>query len=363
MTATTTQLVRPDEEQAAEQPSPQLRTRRTNGSSAALPGLVVCLALGLVAFRLGHLVPVFGGPAFGIVFGMALSVIVPLQAPLGAGAKFASRQLLQASVVLLGAELSLHDVAHTGLTSLPVMLGTLALALAGARLFGRLLGVDGNLRTLVGVGTAICGASAIGAATRVLGAAETQVAYSLSTIFAFNVVAVVLYPPLGHLMGLSQHAFGLWGGTAINDTSSVVAATATYGTVASSYGVVVKLTRALMIVPICGWLATRRIRLSRTADGSTVRSELPRWWQLIPWFIAYFLVAVVANTAGMVPVGWHAGLSTAATLLITVALVGVGLSARFAEMRKSGLRPLALGAALWVTVGVSSLALQWLFRS
>jgi uncharacterized integral membrane protein (TIGR00698 family) len=328
--------------------------------SAVIPGLVVCLAIAAGCVALGHLVPVFGGPAFGIVFGMALSLARPIQRPLNAGAGIASRQLLQLSVVILGAELSLHDVVRTGLGSLPVMLGTLALALAGAQAFGRLLRVDGDLRTLIGVGTGVCGASAIAAVTRVIGAAETDVAYSLSTIFAFNVLAVLLYPPLAHLMGMSQHAFGLWSGTAINDTSSVVAATATYGSVASSYGVVVKLTRALMIVPICGWLAGRQLRSKSTAAGSP-GSTMPRWWKLVPWFIGYFLLAVVANTIGAVPRSWHADLSDVATYLITVALVGIGLSARFDEMRRSGVRPLALGATLWATVGISSLALQALF--
>lgn len=309
---------------------------------------------------LGHLVPVFGGPAFGIVFGMALSLARPFQGVLHAGAGIASRQLLQLSVVILGAELSLHDVARTGVGSLPVMLGTLMLALVGARLFGRLLRVDGDLRTLIGVGTGVCGASAIAAVTRVIGAAETDVAYSLSTIFAFNVLAVLLYPPLGHAMGMSQHTFGLWSGTAINDTSSVVAATATYGTVASSYGVVVKLTRALMIVPISAWLASRQLKKTRSDAGSAA-TTMPHWWKLVPWFIGYFLLAVVANTVGLVPRTWHADLSDVATYLITVALVGVGLSARFNEMRRSGLRPLALGAALWATVGLSSLALQAIF--
>jgi uncharacterized integral membrane protein (TIGR00698 family) len=291
---------------------------------------------------------------------MALSLVTSSQDILHVGAKISSRQLLQLSVVILGAELSLHDVVRTGLGSLPVMLGTLALALIGARLFGRLLRVDGELRTLIGVGTGVCGASAIAAVTRVIGAAETDVAYSLSTIFAFNVLAVLLYPPLGHAMGMSQHTFGLWSGTAINDTSSVVAATATYGSVASSYGVVVKLTRALMIVPICAWLASRRLRKMRL-HAEAAATPMPRWWSLVPWFIGYFLLAVLANTIGLVPRSWHAGLSEAATYLITVALVGVGLSARFGEMRRSGLRPLALGATLWATVGVSSLALQAIF--
>jgi uncharacterized integral membrane protein (TIGR00698 family) len=325
--------------------------------------LAACVALGAAAFMAGRLVPAFGGPPFGIVFGMALSLLKPVRDRTAFGARFASHQLLQLSVVVLGAELSLHDVVRTGLSSLPVMLGTLALALGGAVAFGKLLKVDGDLRTLVGVGTGVCGASAIAAVSRVAGAAETDIAYSMSTIFAFNVVAVLLYPPLGHLMGMSQHSFGLWAGTAINDTSSVVAATTTYGTAANNYGVygvVVKLTRALMIIPICGWLALRQHRRSAENPGIAGQPAL-QWSKLVPWFIGYFLLAVVANTIGLVPHSWHADLSTAATFLITVALVGVGLSARFTEMRRSGLRPLALGAALWATVGVSSLALQAIF--
>jgi len=346
-------------------PRPTSRVRDQNGRGAAtqwLPGLGACIAVGAMSFALGQLVPVFGGPAFGIVFGMVLSLVTRAQPIMRPGARIASHQLLQLSVVVLGFQLSLHDVVRTGVGSLPVMLGTLGLALLGAQLCGKLLRVNGDLRTLIGVGTGVCGASAIGAVTRVIGAAETEVAYSLSTIFAFNVLAVLLYPLLGHAMGMSQHTFGLWGGTAINDTSSVVAATATYGAAASSYGVIVKLTRALTIVPICAWLAVREARRSRTCPDP-LGAQMPRWWQLVPWFIGYFLLATVANTVGLVPAGWHHDLSRIATFLITVALVGVGLSARFGEMRRSGLRPLALGGALWLTVGGSSLALQAIFHS
>ena len=327
-----------------------------------MAGLTVCVAVGGISYALGKLVPTLGAPAIGIVLGMALSVATARKSPvLRAGAGFASHQLLQASVVLLGAQLSMRDVLRTGLASLPVMLGTLALALVGARVFGRLLRVEGNLRTLIGVGTGVCGASAIAAVSRVLAADEAEVAYSLSTIFAFNVLAVVLFPALGHAMGLSQHAFGLWSGTAINDTSSVVAATATYGSAASSYGVVVKLTRALMIVPISAWLAVRVLKRARESDGAGL-ARVPRWWTFVPWFIGYFLLAALINTVGAVPRGWHPFLSDAATFLITVALVGVGLLARLADMRRTGLRALGLGGCLWATVGLSSLALQAIFH-
>jgi len=168
--------------------------------------------------------------------------------------------VLKCAVVLLGATFGLAQIGHIGRSSLPLMLGTLVIALAAAWLVGRALGVGSNLQTLVGVGTAICGASAIGAVSGVIGAAESEIAYAISTIFVFNVVAVVLYPALGHLLSLSQHTFGLWAGTAINDTSSVVAAAYTYGHSAGGVAVVTKLARTTMIIPIVLGLAAVHAR-------------------------------------------------------------------------------------------------------
>jgi uncharacterized integral membrane protein (TIGR00698 family) len=328
-----------------------------------VPGMAAAIALAIAATFLGRLEPVIGGPVFGIVLGMLIATFRRGTDVLKPGAAFAGKQVLQASIVVLGTGLSLAQVAHTGLSSLPVMLGTLALCLLVTWGAGRLLGLRGALPVLIGVGTGICGASAIAATTAVIGAAEVEVAYAISTIFAFNVVAVLLYPAIGHLLGLSQHAFGLWSGTAINDTSSVVAAAYTYGAAAGDYGVVVKLTRTLMIIPVCLGLAfwqARRHRRRALAAGVTTAAPAVPWRRMFPWFIVYFLAAVAANSLGLIPHGWHAPLSQAAVFLITTALAGIGLSTRFGDMRRTGLRPLALGAVLWATVGISSLLLQLL---
>ena len=360
---------------------PQLESKpsHTMPGLALLPGLAVCAGIAALATVVGRLVPVIGAPVCGIVFGVALGVVLKrsLDIRLQPGVAFSSRTVLQLAIVVLGSGLSLAEVAHTGLSSLPVMLGTLSLALVAAWGVGRLLGIDGDLRTLIGVGTGICGASAIAATTAVIGAAEADVAYAISTIFAFNVIAVLTYPTLGHLLGLSQHAFGLWAGTAINDTSSVIAAAYTYGLAAGNYGVVVKLTRTLMIIPITIALAvmTRRRESAvagaaeaaarerageppaKTAAGRPVRRRI-RLWQLVPWFLIGFLVAAGLNSLGAVPQGAHSPLSTLSLFLITMALSGIGLSTRPRQLRSAGLRPLALGAILWATVGISSLLLQ-----
>ena len=303
----------------------------------------------------GAAVPSLGAPLFAIIAGATLALTGRVPARLEPGVAFASKRVLQASVVLLGTGLSFHQVAATGGSSLPVLLGTLAVALVLAPLLGRALGLGRDLRTLIGVGTAICGASAIAATDSVIDAEESDVSYAIATIFVFNVVAVITFPLIGHALGLSQRSFGLWAGTAVNDLSSVVAASTTYGHVAASQAVIVKLTRTLAIVPVALALAALR----RPAAGATpATGKARRAAGLVPPFLVLFLVAVTADTAGLVPARVAHDLSHLATWMITAALAAVGLSTRPDRIRRAGVRPLALGALLWVAVAGSSLALQ-----
>jgi uncharacterized integral membrane protein (TIGR00698 family) len=321
----------------------------------AVPGLAVAVLVAAFATVAGTFFPLVGGPVFGIVLGAVAGAVVPAcrRPRFAAGYAVAGRFVLQLSIVVLGAGLSLRQVVAVGVGSLPVMLGTLTVALGGAWLLGRLLGVRGDTQTLIGVGTGICGASAIAATSAVIKPRQADVAYAVGTIFTFNIAAVLLFPPLGHLFGMSPHAFGLWAGTAINDTSSVVAASFAYGGDAGTYGVVVKLTRTLTLIPVVivlGVLAARR-----SAAGGEVR--LP-WRKIVPVFLLGFLATATLATVGLVPPSWHAPLSAVAAFLITTALAGIGLSLRLSDMRAAGVRPLLLGGLLWVAVAGSSLGLQ-----
>ena len=191
-------------------------------------------------------------------------------------------------------------------------------------------------------------------------ASEADVSYAIATIFTFNVVAVLTFPTIGHLLSLTPGQFGLWAGTAINDLSSVVAASSVFGHGATSYAVVVKLTRTLMIIPISLGLAFWRARQRRLSNVTPTDTHgRGKISEILPLFIGWFLLAVLLDTFGLIPASWHGALSDGAQVMITIALAAIGLSTNVRDIRRAGFRPLALGAMLWVIVALSSLGLQF----
>ncbi len=320
-------------------------------------GLAAAAALGLTATAIGWACPQVGAPVVAVAGGALLSGRLRRWAPrLAPGLAFARNRVLQLSVVLLGAQLSLGEMAQVGASSLPVMLGTLTVCLLLAWAVGRRLGIGRDLRTLIGVGTAICGASAIAAVSPAIRARSCDVAYAISTIFAFNIVAVLVLPPFGHALGLSQAEFGLFAGTAVNDTSSVVAAATSYGDAAAQHAVVVKLTRSLMIVPVVLVLGA----LARRREGGAPRptGRVRQVASLVPWFLVGFVAVVALNSAGALPAGAVHPLALVAQACIAVALAAIGLSTDVRALRAAGLRPLLLGFVLWLAVTGTSLGLQ-----
>jgi uncharacterized integral membrane protein (TIGR00698 family) len=322
-----------------------------------IPGVLTAAMVAAVAVICAQVVPLVGAPVFAIVIGVTIRALGPLPAPCKPGVAFSARVVLQAAIVVSGFALSLATVLATGLGTLPVTLGTIAVALILAPVLGRLLRLDAALRTLVGVGTAICGASAIAAVSSVIEPEEADVALSIATVFFYNVVAVLVFPPIGHALGLTQQAFGLWAGTAINDTSSVVAAGYVYGRDAGDYATIVKLTRATLILPIVAALA---LWLARTRGRAGTRVP---WKRIVPWFILWFLVAALVNSSGVVPPSWHDPIATVAVFMISVALAAIGLQTELVRLLRAGTRPLALGFLLWIAVALSSLGIQRLTGS
>lgn len=343
---------------------PGLIARSTTHLRKIVPGLVVVALVAVAATSLGQLLPVVGGPVLGIILGIVMGVAIASGDRLHPGLTFASGPILKVSIVVLGATLSLTQIFTIGLGSLPVMLGTLAVALVGAWAVGRLLGVRGDTRILIGVGTAICGASAIAAAAAVLRPKTTHIAYAIGTIVTFNVVAVLTFPAIGHLLGMTPQSFGLWAGTAINDTSSVVAAGYSFSSDAGPHAVVVKLTRALALIPIVIALALFKAQCDSRMTTTDNEGYSGFSWRALPWrkvippFLIGFIAAALLATLGVIPAAAQSGLTLVGIFMITMALAGIGLSLDVRELRAVGHRPLLLGAILWILVTVSSLGLQ-----
>lgn len=307
---------------------------------------------------LAHLVPLVGAPVIAIVLGIATRLTVDPGAWAAPGLVRGSRTPLQIAIVLLGAGMSLGTVLRVGAGSLPVMLGTLAVALLLGRQLGRALRIETPLRTLVTVGTGICGASAIAAVASIIEVDAADLAYAISTIFVFNVAAVLLFPLIGHTLGLGQQSFGLWAGTAVNDTSSVVAAGYAYGHIAGARAVVVKLTRTTLIVPIVVVLASLERRRNASASANNAGHLPMPWTRIVPPFLLFFLGASGVKSAGLISASLGEDISNAAVFLIAVALAAVGLSTQPARIVATGPRPLVLGGLLWIAVATTSLGLQ-----
>lgn len=320
-------------------------------------GVLLSLAVAGIAFGLGKIVPVVGGPVFGIALGIGIASLWKLPASTAKGIKTTSKYILQLAVILLGFEMNLAKVIQVGQESVLIILFTLSVALGVAYFVGKHLRLDRKLYTLIGVGTAICGGSAIAAASSAIDANDEDVSYSISTIFLFNVIAVFLFPPLGHLLGLTDHGFGLWAGTAINDTSSVVAASYSYSNAAGVFATIVKLTRSLMIVPITLGLAILYSRLQPEQGKSRFN-----FIKVFPWFVLGFLAAALISSTSLLPSGLTGGLAATGKFLIIAAMTAIGFNTNIQRFIKTGPRALALGGITWLTVIVSSLAIQYFIQ-
>ena len=319
-------------------------------------GMLVCLAIALPAWLLGQRFEVVGGPVFAILIGMVIALFWRDQGRARAGITYTSKKILQLAVVLLGFGMNLKSVLEVGGQSLPIILSTIATSLIVAYALYRLLHMDANISTLIGVGASICGGSAIAATAPVIGADDEEIAQAISVIFLFNVLAALIFPTLGGVLGLSNEGFGLFAGTAVNDTSSVTAAAAAWdgmhpGANTLDAAAIVKMTRTLAIIPITLVLALRRT--GRAAGG--VQVDLKK---IFPWFVLLFLLASVVTTVLPIPAAVTAGLKTASKFFIVMAMGAIGLNTDLVKLVRTGAKPILMGLCCWVAIAAVSLGMQ-----
>lgn len=327
-------------------------------------GVLLCFVLAIPSWLLGKRFEIIGGAVIAIIVGMVITLFWKNKGVFEGGIKFTSKKILQWAVILLGFGLNLGVVLQTGMQSLPIIVCTISVSLVIAFVLHKVLHTSGNIATLIGCGSSICGGSAVAATATVVEADDDEVAQAISVIFFYNVIAAILFPVLGSLLGFSTtsgEAFGVFAGTAINDTSSVTAAAATWdsmwglGTETLDKAVTVKLTRTLAIIPITLVLAFIRTKKSGK-EGKKVNLKA-----IFPFFIIYFigasLITTVAISAG-VSSGFFAPFKQLSKFFIVMAMTAIGLNTDIVKLVKTGGKPILIGGSCWVGITIVSLILQ-----
>ncbi|MBM6905778.1 YeiH family putative sulfate export transporter [Collinsella tanakaei] len=332
-------------------------------------GVLFCLAIALPAWLLGKQFEVIGGPVFAILIGMVLALVVPARAgePLQKGVKFTSKKVLQYAVILLGFGLNLAQIAQVGATSLPIIVSTIATSLIVSFVLCRALNIPGKISTLVGVGSSICGGSAIAATAPVIDADDEEIAQAISVIFLFNVIAALVFPTLGGMLGLTNEGFGLFAGTAVNDTSSVTAAAAAWdgmhpGANTLDAATIVKLTRTLAIIPITLALAFWQVRRAKRAavagEGDGQAAGTFDLKKIFPFFIVFFVLASVITTVFALPATVTAPIKELSKFFIIMAMAAIGFNTNIVKLVRTGGKPILMGLACWIAIACVSLGMQ-----
>lgn len=329
------------------------------------PGILLCLAIAIPSWFLGTAFPIVGGAVIAILAGMVLTLIIKNKGVLEPGIKFTSKKVLQWAVVLLGFGMDLNVVLETGKQSLPIIVCTITISLVVAFLLNKVVKMPSKVATLIGVGSSICGGSAIAATAPVIDADEEEVAQSISVIFLFNVLAALLFPSFGQLIGFdttSGEAFGIFAGTAVNDMSSVTATASTWdgmfnlGTATLDKAVTVKMTRTLAIIPITLVLALIRTKKEKNSGAGQINLK-----KIFPFFILFFIAASVITTIAVsrgVSAEVFDPLKALSKFMIVMAMAAIGMNTNIVKLVKSGAKPILLGFCCWVSITGVSLLLQ-----
>ncbi len=328
-----------------------------------LPGFLLALIIAAIARLLESLLPIhlIGASVIALFIGMIINHFWKPNTLFSGGLKFTSKKILKFAIILLGASLNIRIVLEVGKLSLCVMVFTLLTCFGIGHFVGKALKINWKLSNLISAGTGICGGSAIAAIAPVIEADDTDIAYAMSATFLFDMAMIILFPIMGQAMGLSDMAYGLWAGTAVNDTSSVVAAGYAFSEAAGDFATMVKLTRTLSIIPTVITFALISAHLKRKEAGAQNTSAKANFGltKIIPWFILGFLALTVINSFGVIPYEASAGMKDISKFLMVAALAAIGLNTSFKDMKKSGFRPMLHGFIISALVVVVAIAVEY----
>ena len=329
-------------------------------------GFLLCLIIAIPCSILGKQFPIIGGPVFAIIVGMIVTLFIKDKSGFKEGINFTSKKILQYAVILLVFGLNLSVMLQTGKQSLPIIIATISIALIISYILCKVMHIPSKISILVGVGSSICGGSAIAATAPVIEADDSEVAQAISVIFLFNVLAAIIFPHLGTILNFSQidgTGFGIFAGTAVNDTSSVTACASTWdnmynlGTATLDKAVTVKLTRTLAIIPITLALAFIRAKKEKSTSGNKVNMK-----KIFPFFIIYFVIASIITTIATnvfnISPAFFNPIKELSKFFIILAMAAIGLNTDIVQLIKKGGKPILMGFCCFIGITLVSLLMQ-----
>lgn len=330
-----------------------------------LPGLAAAVVIAALACWLESLLPVhlIGSAVIAMFIGMFINYYAKPNALLAPGLRFTSKKVLKFAIILLGLSLNITTILEVGRLSLTVMVFTLATCFGGGYFIGRALGLNWKLSNLISAGTGICGGSAIAAIAPTIEADDNDIAYAMSATFLFDMAMIVLFPIMGRALGMTDEAFGIWAGTAVNDTSSVVATGYAFSEAAGDFSTMVKLTRTLAIIPTVVVFAfvqlniKRKEALAQAADGSALKANFSIA-KIFPWFILGFLAMAVVASIFPIPAQAVSMTKRLSKFLMVCALAAIGLNTSFKDMKKAGVAPMLHGFIISALVVIVALLVE-----
>ncbi|MBQ8880203.1 MAG: putative sulfate exporter family transporter [Clostridia bacterium] len=323
-------------------------------------GVAICFAVAGVSVLIEKLIPggILGASIIALFMGTIINSFFH-PAWMKPALKFTSKKILKVAIILLGASLSVNTIMSVGKMTFFVMIFTFAMCFGGGFLVRKIFRINWKLGNLISAGTGICGGSAVAAIAPVIDADDKDIAFAMSSTFIFDMVMVALYPIMGKLLGMTDIAYGIWAGTSVNDTASVVASGYAFSEIAGDFATMVKLTRTIAIIPtvlVFAYVGTRMKKREMEQEGGGKRVNLIK---IIPWFIGGFLLLAILNSVGFIP-AWASGIIKGASKFLMVsALAAIGLNTSIADFRKAGLRPMLYGITIDTLVTLTALGVIW----
>ena len=330
-----------------------------------VPGAVLSVGVAALACFIESLLPIhlIGAAVIAMFIGMVINYFLKNTSVFAPGLKFTSKKILKLAIILLGLSLNIKTILNVGKMSLLVMVFTLLTCFGGGYFIGKALGLNWKLSNLISAGTGICGGSAIAAIAPTIDAEDNDVAYAMSATFLFDMAMIVLFPIMGVALGMSDQAFGIWAGTAVNDTSSVVATGYAFSEAAGDFATMVKLTRTLAIIPTVIIFAFIQLRLKKkealanSQNGEELKANF-KITKIFPWFILGFLALSIVASVFTIPTSVVTGTKNVSKFLMVCALSAIGLNTSFSSMKKAGIRPMIHGFIISALVVVVALLVE-----